>query len=61
MIFFLILNFNFRKNVFIFGVGNSSSTHTDNRKKYKLFLGEKTTQRLEDKCYINFAMPKNMF
>ena len=33
----------FARNVVIFGFGNSSSSHTDNRKNYFLELGEGTT------------------
>ena len=32
------------RNVLIFGVGNSSSSHTDNRKNNFLVLGEDPTQ-----------------
>ena len=45
---FLISNFDFRKNVIIFVVDNSSSTHAKNRKKYILVLGGGQTQGLDD-------------
>ena len=45
---FLIPNFNWGKNVSIFGVENSSSTQTDNRKKDILVIGEGTTQVLDN-------------
>ena len=34
LFFFLISGFNLGKNVYIFGVDNSSSTHADNKKKH---------------------------
>ena len=37
---FLFSNFDFGKNVIIFGVDNISSTHTDNRKNYISLLSE---------------------
>ena len=40
-------NFDWGKNV-IFGVGNSSSTHIDNKKKDILILGKGPTQGLDD-------------
>ena len=40
----LFLNFEFGKTVITFGVENSSSTHTNNRKKDILILVERSTQ-----------------
>ena len=36
------------KNVVIFGVDNSSSTHVDDRKKDIIILGEGSTDELDD-------------
>ena len=36
------------KNVTIFGLDNSSSVHTDNKKKTILVLSDDPTQRLDD-------------
>ena len=56
------------KHVFIFGVGTSSSTHTDNRKIDISTLGQIITQGLdytaivpETKYSINFNVPKKKF
>ena len=38
----------FATNVVIFGVDNSSSSHTDNRKNIFLVLGEGSTQGIND-------------
>ena len=40
--------FNWGQNVVIFGVDNSLSVHTDNKKKDILVLGESQIQRLND-------------
>ena len=45
---FIIPNFDWDKNVIIFGVDNSSSTHTNNRKKYIFVFGEGPMQGLVD-------------
>ena len=45
---FSILNFDWGKNVLIFGEDNSSSVHIDNKKKDILVLGKSLTQRLDD-------------
>ena len=52
----------------IFGEGNWSSTHTDNRKKDVLILGEGTTQELnntttksETKYFINITASRKKF
>ena len=53
---------NFPRNVAVFGVGNSSSSYTDNRKNSFLALGEGTTNDIngstcvaEKKFSINFS------
>ena len=58
----LHLIFGWGKNIIIFGVGNSSSVHIDNKKKDTLALGEGLTQGLDDttttaeaKYFINFT------
>ena len=55
-------NGEFGKDVIIFAVDNSSSTHTDNRKKYIPVVGEGPTDRLDDttitadaKYYLNIT------
>ena len=65
---FIISNFDFGKNVIIFGVDSSSLTHNDNRKKDILILGEWITQELDDiliiaksKYSINFTTKRNKF
>ena len=45
---FLISNFDFRKNVIIYGVDNSSSTHADNKKEYILIFSEVPSQEIDD-------------
>ena len=59
--FFSFSNCNWGKNFAIFGIGNSSSVHIDNKKKIKLVLGEGPRQSLdgatittEAKYSINF-------
>ena len=59
---FSLTNFDWSKNVVIFGVHISSSVHIDNEKKEILVLGEGPTQRLnnttiavEAKYSINFS------
>ena len=59
--FFSFSNCNWEKNFAIFGIGNSSSAHIDNKKKIKLVLGEGPTHSLdgatittEAKYSINF-------
>ena len=59
----LVLNFDLDKNVNIFGVDNSSSMHTDNRKEEILVFGEGLPQGLcnttiteEAKYSINFTL-----
>ena len=63
--FYLIPNFDWSKNVSIFGVHNSLSTHTDDRRKYIFVLGKEPTQRLDNnaitaeaKYSINFTESK---
>ena len=46
--FFSLLNFDWGKNFVIFGVHNSSSVHTDNKRKGILVLGEGPTQGQDD-------------
>ena len=41
-------NFNWGKNIVIFGVANSSSVHIDNKKKDILVLGKGLTLGLDD-------------
>ena len=62
---FLNSNFDFGKNIIVFGVANSSSTHTDYRKRDILVLGEGSTQGLDNvaiiteaKYFINFTKQK---
>ena len=62
---FLTSNSDFRKNVVIFYVDNSSSKHTDNKKKFFLALCKEPTQELsattitvEAKYSINFTRSK---
>ena len=43
LIFFLISNCDFGRNMIIFGVDNTLSIHVDNKKKYILVLGERPT------------------
>ena len=45
---FSYTGFGWGKNIIIFGVGNSLSVHTDNKRKYILVLGEGITQGLYD-------------
>ena len=45
---FLISNFDFGKNVIIYGVDNSSSTHADNKKEYILIFSEVPSQEIDD-------------
>ena len=56
------------RNVIILGVDNSSSSHSDNRKKIFLILGECTTFRIngsfgspEKKFRINFSKANTKF
>ena len=44
----LFIDGSYGKNVFIFGVGTSSSVHVDSKGKNILILGEGPTQRLDD-------------
>ena len=50
----LISNFDLRKNVIIFNVDNSSSTHTASRKKDILVFGKGLTQGLDDTTITTF-------
>ena len=66
--FFLIPNFEGGKNVIIFDVDNTSSTDTDNRKKYIIVLGEGPTQGLvhttitaEVKYSVNITTSRKKF
>ena len=45
---------NFARNVIIFGVDNSSSSHSDNRTNYFSILGEGSTHGING----NFAAPE---
>lgn len=45
---FQILNFDWSKNVIIFGVGTISTVNSDNRKKYILAIDKRPMQELED-------------
>ena len=45
---FLFQNFDWGKNVVIFGADNSSVGHSDNEKKYIIVLGFGPRQRLHD-------------
>ena len=45
---FQILNFDWSKNVIIFGVGTISTGNSDNRKKYILAIDKRPMQELED-------------
>ena len=56
------------KNVVISGIDNSSSVHSDNKKKYILVLGEGPTQGLDNttttaeaKYSINFSRSQRKF
>ena len=46
--FFSFSNCSWGKNLAIFGIGNSSSVHIDNKKKIKLVLGEGQAHSLDD-------------
>ena len=59
---------NFARNVIIFSVDNSSSSHTDNRKNDVLVLGEGTSNEIngsisasEQIFSINFSIAKTKF
>ena len=63
-----IPNFDWGKNVLIFGVDTSSSVHTDNRNKDILILGKGPTQGLDDTTLtaeaeysINFSRSNRKF
>ena len=45
--YFQILNFDWRKNVTVFGVDNISTANGDNRKKDILLIDERPAQGLE--------------
>ena len=62
MSFSSIPNFDWGKNVIIFGVDISSSVHIDNKGKDTLILGKRPTQGVDDttltaeaEYYINFT------
>ena len=46
--FFSFSNYDWGKYFAIFGIDNSSSVHIDNKKKFKLVLGESPTHSLDD-------------
>ena len=65
---FSVLNFDWCKNVVIFGVDNSASVQIDNKKKDILVLVKGPTQGFDDtaitveaKYYINFSRPRRKF
>ena len=65
---FSVPNFDWNKNVVIFGVDNISSVHVDNQKKDILVLGKGPTKRLDDiiitpeaECSINFSRWQRKF
>ena len=45
---FSFSNYDWGKNFAIFGIDNSSSVHIDNKKEFKLALGEGPTHSLDD-------------
>ena len=66
--FFSAPNFNWGKNIFIFGVENSLSVHIDHKKKDILILGkgpaeesDDTTIIAEAECSINFSRSQGIF
>ena len=55
MTIFVAPSFDWDENAIIFGVDNSSSTHTDNRKNYNSVFAEGPRQRLYDTTVISEA------
>ena len=59
--FFSFSNCDWGKNFAIFGIDNSSSVYIDNKKKFKLVLGEGPIHSLDDATITTEAEYSNNF